>query len=228
MKDLILLHGAMGSKASLDSLQQALSHQYNCLSFNFSGHGNTAFNSEGFGIEYFAEELANFIEEKKLIQPNIFGYSMGGYVALHLAIQNPNILGKIITLGTKFGWSPESADEETGRMNPDVMEKKIPAYTEKLAAIHGEHWKELVWQTAGMMLELGEEPLISIESIVKIQNQVLILRGSEDQMVNDVESKWAVAHLPNGQFKTLENQPHPIEKIDSFSLKDSIDIFLND
>lgn len=213
MKDLILLHGALGSKASLQALQESLSESFTCHSFNFSGHGGTEFNPQGFGIEYFAEELANFIQAKHLEQPNIFGYSMGGYVALYLAHQQPDLMGKIITFGTKFGWSPEAADQETSRMNPELMEEKIPAYTEKLARIHGAQWKELVWQTAGMMLELGDAPLLTTESLSATQNKVLIMRGSDDQMVNDVESKWAVAHLANGEFKSLEDQPHPIEKV---------------
>lgn len=213
MKDLILLHGAMGSKASLQPLQESLREILTCHSFNFSGHGGTELNPQGFGIEYFAEELATFIQAKHLEHPNIFGYSMGGYVALYLAHQQPNLMGKIITYGTKFGWSPEAADHETSRMNPELMEEKIPAYTEKLATVHGAKWKELVWQTAGMMLELGEEPLLTVEVLNSVQNEVLIMRGSEDQMVNDVESKWAVAHLSNGQFKSLAEQPHPIEKV---------------
>lgn len=213
MKDIILLHGALGSLDSLNQVETHLSNHFTCHKFNFSGHGKAEFNTEGFGIEYFAEELANFIEAKQLKKPNIFGYSMGGYVALYLAHLQPDLMGKVITYGTKFGWSPEAADQETSRMNPELMEEKIPAYTEKLATIHGDHWKELVWQTAGMMLELGDAPLVTIETLNILQNEVLIMRGSEDQMVNDVESKWAVAHLANGQFRSLEDQPHPIEKV---------------
>ena len=62
---------------------------------------------------------------------------MGGYVALNLASQSPEILGKIITLGTKFAWTKESATHETSRMIPEIMEKKIPAYTQKLERVHG-------------------------------------------------------------------------------------------
>ena len=124
MKDLILLHGALGSTHSFDPLKLKLSEHYNCYTLNFSGHGNTTFNPEGFGIECFAEELNAFIKENGLSQPNIFGYSLGGYVALYLAHREPSLMGKIITLGTKFGWSPEAADKEVSRMNPEVMEEK--------------------------------------------------------------------------------------------------------
>jgi len=214
MKDIILLHGALGSLDSLNQVETHLSNHFTCHKFNFSGHGKAEFNPDGFGIEYFAEQLNAFIKENGLAQPNIFGYSMGGYVVLYLAHQHPDLIGKIITYGTKFGWSAESADKEVSRMNPEVMEEKIPAYTQKLVSVHGKQWKELVWQTAGMMMELGQEPLLTVETLHSIQKEVLIMRGSEDQMVNDVESKWAVAHLPKGQFKELSDQPHQIEKVD--------------
>lgn len=227
MKDLILLHGALGSSDSLDQIMDALSTEFNCYTFNFSGHGQQPFNEDGFGIEYFADELEQVVLSKDLKQPNIFGYSMGGYVALYLASLKPELIGKIVTLGTKFGWSPESADLETSKLNPELMEDKIPAYTAKLEKLHGEQWKQLIWQTAGMMMELGEEPLLTIESLSKIENNVLIIRGSEDHMVNDVESKWAVANLPNGRFKSLSDQPHPIEKVDTLLLNEAIANFLH-
>ncbi len=222
MKDLILLHGAMGSSDSLLGLKDELTKEFNCHLFNFNGHGKTPFSTEGFGIEYFADELEAFIKEKGLKEPSVFGYSMGGYVALYLASLQPYLIGSIITLGTKFAWSPESADHETSRMNPEIMELKIPAYTKKLEEFHGPQWKDLVWHTAGMMIGLGEEPLLTIDCLKTVQNEVLIMRGSEDQMVGDVESKWAVANLQNGKFKTLESQAHPIEKVDLEVLANSI------
>ena len=169
MKDIILLHGALGDKTSLAQLSAMLS-DHNCHFLNFSGHGRQPFNEEGFGIEYFATELEEYISSNNLNQPDIFGYNMGGYVALHLASQKPDRLGKIITLGTKFGWSAESADRETSKLNPQLMEEKIPAYTAKLEKLHGEQWKELVWQTTGMMMELGETPLLDIEALRRIQS----------------------------------------------------------
>ena len=49
---------------------------------------------------------------------------MGGYVALNLASQSPEILGKIITLGLKIPWTKESATHGTSRMIPEIMEKE--------------------------------------------------------------------------------------------------------
>ena len=45
-------------------------------------------------------------------------------------------------------------------------------------------------------------------------------------MVNDEESTWASFYLNNGSFNVLENQPHPIEKVDLSTLRDYM-LFFN-
>ncbi len=226
MRDLILLHGALGSASSLAQLKIELDEKFNCHSFNLGGHGKSPFNKSGFGIEVFAEELGEFILDKGLNNPNIFGYSMGGYVALYLASKQSVSLGKIITLGTKFAWTKESAAHETSRMIPETMEQKIPAYTKKLALTHGSEWKSLVLNTAQMMKGLGEAPLLTSKTLKTIKNEVLILRGSEDKMVTEEESIWASSQLTNGSFNVLDNQPHPIEKVSTSLLTQEILNFL--
>lgn len=214
-KQIILLHGALGSENAFDSLKSALSDQFDLYSFNFSGHGGVSFSDDGFGIEVFADELSAFINKNNLGQVDIFGYSMGGYVALYLASIQPKLIGSIVTLGTKFNWTPENADLETSRMNPEVMKEKIPAYTNLLFEKHGEAWEKLIYQTAGMMLDLGEDPLLNDEILSSIDIPVHIMIGDQDQMVTEEESRSASAALPQGIYVSLNDTPHPIEKVDS-------------
>lgn len=212
-KQLILLHGAMGCKDDFRSIEPILTSSFDVHSFNFSGHGKELFSDKGFGIEVFSEELEAFIIKHDLNKPLVFGYSMGGYVALYLASKNKNIFGNILTLGTKFNWTPESADKETSRMNPDVMEVKIPAYTNMLYASHGKDWKTLVYQTAGMMIELGESPILIPDMLSVIEIPVSICLGDQDNMVSQEESNELAQQIPNGKFSLLPNTPHPIEKV---------------
>lgn len=81
MQKIILLHGAIGCSEQLMPLSKSLTDTgFETFTFNFSGHGKSNFKSN-FSIEQFSDELHNFITENNLIKPNIFGYSMGGYVA---------------------------------------------------------------------------------------------------------------------------------------------------
>ena len=105
--NLILLHGALGCADELATLKAILSEQFNIHSFDFDGHGTNTSNLD-FSIDLFSENLNCFIEEHDLAPCHVFGYSMGGYVALKLASTDPEKIGKIVTLGTKFDWTPET------------------------------------------------------------------------------------------------------------------------
>ncbi|MBK6838777.1 MAG: alpha/beta fold hydrolase [Bacteroidetes bacterium] len=84
--------------------------QFNTLFFEFSGHGKTPDVDRNWSIQEFSEQLLSFC--KKHNTPLlVFGYSMGGYIALHLALRHPEQFKGIITFGTKLDWSPEVASK---------------------------------------------------------------------------------------------------------------------
>ncbi|MFB0925641.1 MAG: alpha/beta hydrolase, partial [Vicingaceae bacterium] len=121
MKNLLLLHGAIGAKDQLEPLKKILSKKFNVYSFSFSGHG--CFGSfQEFNIKQFTEDTLSFISTNNLKEVFIFGYSMGGYVALNLAKEHPDKVAQIITLGTKFKWNPEIAAKEVKMLNVAIIE----------------------------------------------------------------------------------------------------------
>jgi pimeloyl-ACP methyl ester carboxylesterase len=124
---LLILHGALGSQAMFAELKEKLSTQFYVFDFNFAGHGGLPI-QEPFTIDRFVRNTRDFLGQSGLDAVHIFGYSMGGYVALKLAGDFPGKANKIITLGTKFRWNPESATKEVCMMNPDVIEQKIAAF----------------------------------------------------------------------------------------------------
>ena len=126
MNPLILLHGALGSAAQLDQLSGLLKPCYSCCTLNFSGHGGTPM-PDAFSIGLFAGDVLRFMAASNIEKADFFGYSMGGYVALYLAANHPERVGKIITLATKFAWTPESASREIRMLDPQKIAKKIPA-----------------------------------------------------------------------------------------------------
>ena len=214
--DIILLHGALGSKEQFAALGKVLKKEgYKVHAINFSGHGGEPFRTEGFGIKIFSWELQNYIRTKKLQKPKVFGYSMGGYVALRLAFKFPEVLGDIFTLGTKFDWNPKTAEKESKMLDAKTIESKVPAFAAALKKLHAPNdWKELVSKTAEMLTELGEEPLLTKNEFSGIKNKVTIAVGDEDTMVTKEETEKAAKALPNGRFQLLKKTPHEIDKVE--------------
>lgn len=228
MQTVILTHGALGSKADLEELVNALvKENYKVLSFSFSGHGEKEFEND-FGIEQFTLELENFILKNELIQPSVIGYSMGGYVALNLARRSPERINKIITLGTKFNWSKEVVEKEVKMLNAETMLNKVPAFAKALEFKHGQKWKTLLLRTAELMRDISLNNYLDPGSLKNIQNKVLVGLGDRDQMVTLEETVSVYKSLPNANLFMLPNTKHPIEQLNTALFVEIIKDFLRD
>ena len=210
---LLLLHGALGTEAQFDGLISTLEERFEIHRFNFSGHGGTD-GPAALPMSLFAKNIEQYITDKRLKAPDVFGYSMGGYAALYLASLKPQSLGRILTLGTKFDWTPESAAREGKMLIPEKIEEKVPKFAALLSDRHGDPgWKTLMRETANMMKGLGNGEALSADQFQAIQNKVRISLGTEDNMVSREESEQVAGWLPNGTFQSLDGVPHPIEKV---------------
>lgn len=227
-KKLLLLHGALGSKEQLKPLQELLSTSFDVEVFNFSGHGGEPVEGP-FTIDLFVKNTISFMDEHHILSAHLFGYSMGGYVALKLAQLLPGRAKKIITLGTKFQWDPEAAAKEVRMMNPEVIENKIPAFAATLAARHRpSDWKSIMRLTAEMMTELGAGKAMTPTQFSTIENEVLVCIGTDDHMVSLQESQATADQLINGQLRVIEGFRHPLEAVDINELAEICRTFLMD
>ena len=211
-QDLVLLHGALGSAAGFNQLAEILSDKFTIHRFDFRGHGNDQ-RTEAFTIDTLVADLVAFLKNNQLKGVNVFGYSMGGYIALLAASQDPSLFSKIMTLATKFNWNEESAQQESKFLNPDKILEKVPAFAKQLEQVHGEKWKILLQHTAQLMLDLGAHPRLDPDSLSTIKLPVSLHLGDKDKMVSQSETQWAAEHLSNSHLTIIENTPHPWEQV---------------
>ncbi|MFN4254614.1 MAG: alpha/beta fold hydrolase [Saprospiraceae bacterium] len=223
---LILLHGALGAADQMQALQTALAPDFQTFTFSFSGHGGLPLPDAPLSIGLFADDLLRFMDAENLPQADVFGYSMGGYVALEFARRHPARLRRIATLGTKFGWSPDIAAREAAMLNPEKWEAKVPQFAQMLAARHAPtDWKTLTQRTAEMMLALGNGAALTGAQLADIQQPVQIMVGELDNMVSREESEWAAGNLPGGSFECLPGVKHPFEQVDVGMLAERMRVF---
>lgn len=224
MKDFILLHGALGAAKELEPLARQLESVVKIHVFEFSGHGKTAAR-ESFFIDQFSRELADYIQ-KNGIEPVIFGYSMGGYVALHMLATSDIKIELLITLGTKFDWNESSSKKEASFLDPERLEQQVPQYAAYLKDLHEENWIEVVKNTKELMLQLGKNPILSEENLSLIKTPVHICRGELDKMVNEEESLWAKSAINEAIYEEFQGMKHPLHQIDPVQLATILKNFL--
>ena len=220
---ILLLHGALGCEEQMYGLKNILSSQYEVFTFSLPGHGSNYVDDYLYDINTLKDSVALFIQNNFSEPIAIFGYSLGGYLATLLATEGFLLINKIICLGTKWQWSPIMAQREVLKLNPDLIEEKVPQLAAMWSKWHGqENWKNVVNGTAQMFLKLGDNPLIHEGNISKITCDIHLLRGTDDQMVSLSESKWIESQIYNAKYEELQNQKHPIEQVDIKILSDKI------
>jgi pimeloyl-ACP methyl ester carboxylesterase len=219
-KDLLVLHGALGSASQMKAaLHERLEPFFQPHYLDFIGHSSQP-SPGSFDAQSFARQLESYIAHNQLDQPIVLGYSMGGYMALLLESQT-NIFSKIITLGTKYHWSPEVAAREVQMLQIEPLKQKVPAFVDQLKQRHGEsHWEEVVRLTADLMLALGNDP--ALNNPASIICPVYVCRSTDDKMVSKEESVRLASDVRSGVYHEIPNSKHPIEQTNIAELVDFI------
>jgi pimeloyl-ACP methyl ester carboxylesterase len=227
MKKLLLLHGAIGAKDQLAPLAGSLQDSYEIYTLNFPGHGGEPAPSV-FSIEVFADHVLRWLEENRISTIDVFGYSMGGYVALYLAKHHPQKIGRLFTLATKFSWDQATSQKEITMLDPTRIEEKLPAFAKALEERHQPNdWKHVLAATAQMMIDLGKKNTLSLEDYTPIASSALICIGDRDKMVTLEETIAVYRQLKNGQMLILPNTPHPLEQVSLERLSSEVRSFFN-
>lgn len=212
---LLLLHGAIGSSEQLKPLQtELLKSGFDAKLFDFCGHGGREILETPFSISLFADEVVNWMDDHRIGEVDIFGYSMGGYVGLYMAKHYPERVGKLMTVATKYAWNKETSEREVKMLDPKKIAEKVPKFAEVLRQRHAPaSWELVLEKTAQMMLEMGERPPLTDEDFNSISHIVQLAVGDGDTMVSLEETIHVCRELKDAGFTVLPDTPHPIEQM---------------
>jgi pimeloyl-ACP methyl ester carboxylesterase len=99
-RPLVLLHGAFGLvETDFVAMIPALSGNHRVIAIEQQGHGHTADIDRPLTFEQMADDTAALLRQLGVDQADFFGYSMGGGVALQVAVRHPSLVRKIVAAG---------------------------------------------------------------------------------------------------------------------------------
>ena len=128
---LVLLHGGLASTETFAAVAPAFAADRRVVLVDLQGHGRTADVDRPFSVESMADDVAGLIEHLGG-SADVLGYSLGGEVALRLAIQHPEKIRNLVLVSITFkrnGNHPEVL-EAMDQMTPELAEmlKPSPVY----------------------------------------------------------------------------------------------------
>lgn len=108
---LVLLHGSfMTIDLNWDELLPILAESRRVIAVEMQGHGHTADIDREPTSERFADDIAALLHHLGIDRADILGYSMGGAIAVQVAIRHPEVVRKFVVVSSPFrpdGWLPE-------------------------------------------------------------------------------------------------------------------------
>ncbi|MFC4619597.1 2-succinyl-6-hydroxy-2,4-cyclohexadiene-1-carboxylate synthase [Camelliibacillus cellulosilyticus] len=104
---LLLLHGFTGSKATWAPFLDRWSQRYQTIAVDLVGHGETEAPDavDLYTMEAAANQLASLLSHLKVSKAHVLGYSMGGRLALYLAIYRPELVANVLLESASPGLS---------------------------------------------------------------------------------------------------------------------------
>lgn len=177
---LVLLHGAFSAiGTSFGALLPELAGSRQVIAFELQAHGRTADIERPLSLEQMADDVAAALRQLEIQQADIFGYSMGAGVALHLAIRHPDVLHKLVLASVTYnlGGVHPGLMEGLGEMKPEMMfgSPWHEEYTQ--IAPHPENFASLFAKKTQMDRGIQDFPA---ETIRAIKAPTLLIIGDSD------------------------------------------------
>ena len=95
---LIFIHGLAGYMPLWQHQVDELKADYRCIRVDLPGNGISPGGDYPYSLYFYAEILARFIQKEKLDKVCLCGHSMGGHIALILAMRYPFLVDKLILI----------------------------------------------------------------------------------------------------------------------------------
>jgi pimeloyl-ACP methyl ester carboxylesterase len=215
---LVLLHGAMGTIDScFAKLLPALAATRQVVAVELQGHGHTADVDRPLSYQQMAADTAALLEALGIETVDLVGYSLGGAVAMQLAMQHPGTARRVVFAGgtsyRRDGLYPEmlaepeaAADDLTGSVwheayvrvapDPDRWPVLVAKNSELDRTFAGWPDEDIQAMTTPMLLIIGDS------DIVRPEHTMTMFRLLGGGVIGDL------AGLPASQLAVLPGTSH--------------------
>lgn len=230
---LLMLHGFTGSNKTFQESITHLEEHFSIVAPDLLGHGKTDSPDEiaRYSIERIVEDLVTILQELKIMQCFVLGYSMGGRVATAFASAHPEMVRGLILVSSSPGLAQKDLQESRVQADnrlADMLEtegiRSFVDYWEKLALFASQEvlsdelkkrirLERLAQNPNGLAMSLrgmgtGKQPSYW-NHLADFTFPVLLMTGSLDDKFEKIAQEMQQL-LPNSTHVTVQNAGHAV------------------
>jgi pimeloyl-ACP methyl ester carboxylesterase len=212
---IVLIHGAGGTHLYWPSEVRRLAG-YRVLALDLPGHGK----SDGRGqqsISAYVHCVLNWLEAVGLHQAVFVGHSMGGAIALELAVDYPEhvfALG-LVSTGARLWVHPSLLNDIS---SPATFQKAIEtiinwSYSPKIDPHLTELARQSMAETRQSVLQgdlLACNNFDLTDHMAEIRSPTLVICGADDQMTPLRYSQFLAGSIPSAQLEVIPHAGHMV------------------
>lgn len=239
---IIILHGLFGTLDNWQTIAKKLAEEYMVFIVDQRNHGKSP-HSDEFSYQVMANDLKEFMFQQHIYEATIIGHSMGGKVAMRFALDNPDMVTKLIVVDIapkKYKGGHQMIFEAmfeldlntlTDRKSIDeALKIKIPEDGVRLFLMKnlarqkegGYRWK----MNLSVLYREYQEILSNIESDEVYDESVLFIRGENSKYIQDEDVLDIQEHFPLMQLETVSNAGHWVHAENPKEFLDKVRIYL--
>ena len=201
----VLLHGGLSQTSHWDSyILPAIEDGFHVFAYDRTAHGFSADREGSLHFDYQVKEAISYLETVVKEPAHLIGFSDGAIIALLVAIQRPELVRSIISMGGNYHFS--------GTL-------PLPAFDGNISAEDQEEYNKtspdaphtLLEKTKRMMEIWKSEPTIDKSELAKIQCPVMVLAGDDD-VIDHHHTVDLFEALPLGQLAIIPGASHIVMK----------------
>lgn len=180
---LLLLHGGLGQIEMFGANLKTLQEKRQVIGVDLQGHGRTPLGDRPIEIPAIGADMAELVTKLGYKQVDVFGYSFGGGVALHLAAQSPDKVRRLVIASAPFarsGFFPEMIPQQeavSGAMAE--MMKETPMYKSYEAVAPDVSQFPKLLDAMGAMMRVDYD---ASDAVAKLSMPVMLIFGDSDMI----------------------------------------------